>query len=111
MDFKEYLKTELEKPVNNEYYTSNGNSDRAVVLRGFYGEVVWQYKKYPSRLLGELKEFDGLSTELGWFIQIPLMILLSPIAPIFAANHWYKKSIREYKKCYQQTKQDALMSE
>ena len=107
MNFKEYLKTELEKPVNNEYYTPNGNSARAVVLRGFYGEVVWQYRKYPSRLLGELKEFDGLSTELGWFIQIPLMILLSPIAPIFAANHWHKRSIGEYKTRFARSQQDA----
>ena len=107
MNFKEYLKAELEKPVNNEYYTPNGNSARAVVVRGFFGEVVWQYKEFPSRLLRALKEFDGLETPLGWFIQLPLMLVLSPVLPITGAYNWYKKSIGEYKKRYERTKQDA----
>ncbi len=104
MTFEQYLKQELEKPVNNDYYDPNGNSNRAVVIRGFWGEVIWQYKRYPNRLLSELKCFDGLSTELGWFIQLPLMILLSPVAPLLAAKHWYSKSVAEYRVRYERTK-------
>lgn len=107
MDFKEYLKAELEKPVNNEYYTPDGNSSRAVVLRGLVGEVVWQYKNYPARLLEALREFEGLETPLGWFIALPLMIILSPVLPICGAYNWHKKSIGEYKKSYERSKQDA----
>ena len=101
MLFNEYLKQELAKPITNDCYDPNGNSNRAVVVRGFWGEVLWQYKKYPKRLLSELKCFDGLSTELGWFIQLPLMILLAPVAPIFAAKHWYSRCIGEYKLKYE----------
>lgn len=103
MTFDEYLKAELAKPVTNDCYDPNGNSNRAVVVRGFWGEVAWQYKAYPKRLLSELRCFDGLSTELGWFIQLPLMILLSPIAPFLAANHWHKKSLGEYELRYERS--------
>ncbi len=104
MNFKEYLKRELEKPVNNEHYNPDGNSNRAVVARGLWGEIAWQYKAYPKRLLTEIKCFNGLSTELGWFLQLPLMILLSPIAPILAAKHWHNKSLGEYKLRYNRSK-------
>ena len=106
MDFKEYLKMEIEKPVP-EYYSQDGNSCRAVVVRGFYREVVWQYKKYPTRLLGVLKDFDGLETPIGWFIQLPIMIALSPVVPVITANYRYKTSINEYKVQHSLIKQDA----
>ena len=104
MSFNHYLQEELKKPVNNKCYNPDGNSNRAVVVRGFWGEVLWQYRKHPSRILSELRCFDGLSTEAGWFIQITLMILLSPIAPALAARHWYKKSLKEYKVKYEKSK-------
>jgi hypothetical protein len=104
MEFHAYLKQQLNKPVNNDSYCSNGNSARAVVTRGFWREVLWQYKAYPRRLKYELMSFDGLSTELGWFLQLPLMILLSPILPIFAAKHWYNRSMGEYKDSYERAK-------
>ena len=100
MNFKQYLKDELAKPVNNEQYNPDGNSERAVVTRGFWREVVWQYKAYPERLICELKSFRGMSTELGWFLQLPIMILLSPVLPIFAARHWHDKSIKSYMRGY-----------
>jgi hypothetical protein len=104
MSFDEYLKQELEKPVTNDWYSHDGNSARAVVIRGFCGEVLWQYKAYPGRLKSELQSFDGLSTELGWLLQLPLMIVLAPIAPILAAKHWHKKSIAEYRAAYERVK-------
>ncbi len=100
MKFETYLKNELKRPSNNEFYDPVGNSEKAVVTRGLYREIIWQYKAYPNRIKSELKCFDGLSTELGWFIQLPLMILLAPIAPILAGRHWHKKSLAAYKARY-----------
>lgn len=103
MKFETYLKNELKRPVNNDSYDANGNSERAVVTRGLYREIIWQYKAYPQRVMTELKGFEGLSTELGWFVQLPLMILLSPIAPILAAKHWHAKSLGAYVARYERS--------
>lgn len=97
MDFKEYLSQELKKPIHNKDYDPDGNSDRAIVTRGFLREILWQYKAYPGRLKSELMEFNGLSTELGWLLMMPIMILFFPILPILAARYWHNKSINTYK--------------
>lgn len=96
MKFEEYLKGALNGTVS-EHYDPSGNSDRAVVTRGLLGEIAWQYKAYPKRIMTEIDCFDGLSTELGWFIQLPIMILLAPVLPILAAKHWHKRALGEYK--------------
>ncbi|MCP4323796.1 MAG: hypothetical protein GY787_18465 [Alteromonadales bacterium] len=97
MNFDEYLKAELAKKNTNDDYDPDGNSNRAVVTRGLWREILWQYKAYPKRIRVELRCFDGLSTELGWFIQVPIMLLFSPVLPIIAARHWYNRSVGEYK--------------
>ncbi len=99
--FDDYLKSELDKPVNNDTYDPEGNSDRAVVTRGLFREILWQYKVFPKRIIAELKLFDGLSTELGWFVQLPVMILFSPILPIFAGKHRHNRSLSKYKAQYE----------
>ena len=104
MEFKEFLQQELDKPINNDQYNPDGNSNRAVVTRGLWMEILWQYKAYPRRIMVELECFDGLSTEIGWFMQLPLMIVLSPLLPILAGKHWYSKSIGEYKTKWDRSK-------
>lgn len=61
-ELKEYIERELEKPVNYEHYNPDGNSSRAVIARGFYKEVLKRYRDYPSRLLFEIKQFNGFDT-------------------------------------------------
>lgn len=99
MEFKDFLKAELEKPAG-EWYTKDGNSERAVVCRGLLGEILWQYKAFPGRIKCEFDSFGGLETPLGWFIQLPIMIIFAPVLPIPAGFHWYKKSIGAYKVLY-----------
>lgn len=98
--FKEYLKDELEKPVTYEYYDPNGNSSRAVIYRGIFKEVLYQYKSYPKALIYDIKCFEGFETPIGYFIGIPLRILLSPILPISWGIYSYKNAknfyLREY---------------
>ncbi len=97
MNFDEYLRAELAKKNTNDDCDPNGNSNRAVVARGLWGEILWQYKAYPKRIMSELKSFDGLSTELSWFVQLPIMLLFSPVLPIIAGRYWYNRSVGEYK--------------
>ena len=99
--FDEYLKQELAKPITNEFYDPNGGSERAVVTRGVWREILRQYKVYPSRIVQEIRDFDGLDTELGWFIQLPLMIILSPVAPLLAGLSWHQRSIDSYRIRYE----------
>lgn len=97
MNFEQYLKEQLSKPVNNEFYCADGNSDRAVVVRGFFRETIWQYKRYPEKLLGEIKDFDGWSTEIGWFVLVPVLIILAPVIPIIWAKLSTNRAIEHYK--------------
>ena len=100
MCFDDWLVEALEKPVSDDY-DSGGNSDRAVVTRGIYKEITWQYKVYPKRIKLEFSCFDWMETEIGWFIQLPLMIFLAPILPFLAASHWHKKALASYKLEYE----------
>lgn len=100
MEFEEYLKSELEKPVG-DYYDPEGNSPRATVVRGLRREIVRQYKEFPAVLMREFREFCGLETPIGWFLQMTLVLLLSPVLPAVWGCHWHKKSIAEYRSDYE----------
>ena len=99
-DFKEWLKAELSKPSKNPHYDPNGNSEHAVVVRGLKREILYQYKTTPNHFKGVFSRFEGFETEIGWFIQIPIYILLLPILPIFWARSNYNRAIRAYKDSY-----------
>jgi hypothetical protein len=99
MSFEIFLKNELSKPVS-EYYDPDGNSERAVVIRGLKGELLNQYKRYPKRMKNLMNEFDKLDTPIGWFVQVIFMSILSPILPVFAGFHWYNKSLKTYQDKY-----------
>jgi len=103
MTFEDYLNSELSKPVGYDCYDPDGNSERAVVVRGLRLEILKHYKKYPERIKSELGEFDGFSTPIGWFIGIPLIIILAPILPIISGCHWHKKSIKSYRISYEES--------
>jgi hypothetical protein len=102
MIFDDYLKAELKKPVHSTY-DPHGNSARAVVERGLFKEIVMQYKLYPNRISDAISFFNWLDTPIGAIIQFPIMILFSPILPIFAGFHWHKKSINEFMAEYKQS--------
>jgi len=104
MSFEKYLENELNKPVNDNYYDPDGNSARAVVVRGFWGEVWWQYKAYPDRVSCELHRFKGFDTTIGWFVNFPVMFLLAPIIPVLAGRYSYRESIAEYRLIYERSK-------
>ena len=78
MNFEDFLKLKLKEPVS-EWYDPNGNSERAVVVRGLFGEILWQYRDFPRRVKCEIDSFEGLETPLGWFIQLPIMMILAPL--------------------------------
>jgi len=105
MEFEQYLKSALEKPVH-ESYNPDGNSARAIVVRGFWREVLWQYKAFPRRVKYAIGDFEGLDTPVGWFLQVPFMIALSPVLPVTAAIYWHKKSVAEYRRAYETWKSE-----
>ena len=100
--FKEYLKEKLEKPSINRDYDPNGNSARAEVSRGLFKEILYQYKKYPKSFMHDIKCFEGFETPIGYFIGLPLKVILSPLLPIFLGIYSYKGArdcyLEEFKK-------------
>lgn len=97
--FKEWLQEELLKPAP-DHYDPNGNSPRAITTRGLYKEVLYQYKQYPKGLLLLMKDFDGMRTEISWFITLPVSTLLGPIVPIIWGIGSYKRALKLYRSEY-----------
>ena len=103
MSFNEFLKNEINKP-RSEWFDSDGNSPKAIVLRGFLKQVLWEYKKYPSRIKGVLSCFEGFETPIVWFIQIPFLIFLAPICPLIWAAYSFDSAIGQYRAEYERQK-------
>ena len=77
-EFKKWLKNKL-KEYPGSHYNVNGNSSRAVVSRGRWEEIFYQYKDYPKSAVYEIKSFRGLDTPIIYFINLVIILLLSPI--------------------------------
>jgi predicted oxidoreductase (fatty acid repression mutant protein) len=96
-EFKKYLDKQLLKPTPS-HFNANGNSHRAVIMRGRTNEIIHQYKMMPNRLKTEIGCFEGLETPIVWFIQIVFLVILFPILPILAGHHHYNKAVNAYKR-------------
>jgi len=105
MSFNEFLKNEINKP-RSEWFDPNGNSPKAIVGRGFLKEILWQYKKCPSRIKCEISCFNGLETPVVWFIQFPLLLFLAPICPLIWAAYTFDRAIEDYRVEYNRQKKD-----
>lgn len=99
-NFKKWLKKELDKPSGYKYYNPNDNSIRARASRGLLREIIWQYKDYPKSLWYDIKCFRGFDTSIGYFVMLPLKLILSPILPIFWGYFSYREAIKYYKEEY-----------
>tara|TARA_R110000851_G_C12670044_1_gene522506 strand:+ start:208 stop:516 length:309 start_codon:yes stop_codon:yes gene_type:complete len=100
MSFNKYLKSKLSQPSGNPHYDPDGNSARAVVVRGCIGEVFMQYKGMPNRIYYEVSCFEGFNTPIGWLIQIPILIIFSPVLPIIIGIMNHKRAIASFMEEY-----------
>jgi hypothetical protein len=103
MKFKDYLKAELEKPLH-DYYDPNGNSPRAIVVRGVFQQIIEKYQDYPNLFKLCLANFNWLRTPIGAFIELPILIILAPIIPIIAGVASHRLAINEFKSEFKQSK-------
>lgn len=101
--FEQWLKEELSKPASN-HYDPNGNSSRAVASRGLKREIIYQYKKYPSKLADDLKSFEGIDTPISYFLYVIVTAFLFPVIPVFVARNTHKRALSEYKVRYERSK-------
>lgn len=104
--FERWLSKELKKP--NAHYDPNGGSARAKVSRGVLGEIVYQYIDFPKRVVSAIRTFDGLSTPVSWFVEIPVAIILIPVLPIVGGCFSYYSALSEYRDSYRKYKADSL---
>ena len=103
IEFKEWLENRL-KETPSKHYDPNGNSSRAVVSRGKWKEILYQYKKYPKSVVYEIKSFRGLDTPISYFINLVIILLLSPIVPIIWSYYSYNNAIEEFKHIFETEK-------
>lgn len=99
MSFKDFIEKEISKPAP-KHYDPNGNSTRAIVTRGRFKEIIYQYKRIPMDIVDTFSAFDGFNTPIGWFLLLPIYILLLPILPSLQGLYSYRKAIEEYKTMY-----------
>lgn len=103
-EFKTWLEKKLQEPFDYSYLDMNRDSHRAVAKRGLFKEIIYQYKNYPSYISDVLRSFSGLSTPVGYFIHILLIITLFPILPIIWGSFCYRETIKFYKEIFEETK-------
>ena len=94
--FKIWLENKL-KETPSVYYNKDGNSSRAVVTRGIWREIMYQYKIYPKLAIYEIKSFSGLDTPIVYFLNLVIILLFSPIIPIIWGYYSYSRAIEEFK--------------
>ena len=102
-EFKKWLENKL-KEYPGSHYNVNGNSSRAVVSRGRWKEILYQYKDYPKSAVYEIKSFRGFDTPIIYFINLVIILLLSPIIPIIWGYYSYNQAIEEYKHIFETEK-------
>ena len=104
-EFEEWLENRLKEFPGN-HYNPNGNSSRAVVSRGRWKELIYQYKEYPKSAIYEIKSFKGLDTPIIYFINLIVILLLSPIVPIVWSYYSYNSAIEEFKHIFETEKKE-----
>lgn len=102
-EFKKWLENKL-KESPGRHYNPNGNSSRAVVSRGKWKEILYQYKDYPKSVIYEIKSFNGFDTPIIYFINLIIILLFSPIIPIIWGYSSYSKAIEEFKHTFENEK-------
>ncbi len=103
IEFKEWLENKL-KESPGSHYNPNGNSSRAVVSRGRWKEIFYQYREYPKSVVYEIKSFRGLNTPIIYFINLVIILLFSPIIPIIWSYYSYDRAIKEFEDTFESEK-------
>ena len=99
MEFEEWLDNKLDKPAP-DWFDYDGNSSRATVLRmrkGVLTAIKYEHKHYLKNLRSWLSDFDGFRTEIGWFVQIPIVPIYILIGGFVMTYLNYRSAIDEYK--------------
>ena len=102
-EFKDWLETKLKETPSN-HYEPNGNSARAIVTRGRWKEIVYQYKLYPKSVIYEIKSFKGYDTPIIYFINLIVILLFSSIIPSIWGYSSYNRALEEFKLIFKITK-------
>lgn len=106
LNFDEWLERELSKPVS-AHFDYNGNSPRAILLRGKRKEFIWHSKRVIPKFISETKYFwDGFDTPISWFILTALAPLYIPISFFTFPFFSYKRAMKEYKQAYKEYVKD-----
>jgi len=100
MLFDEWLTMELSKPVREDF-NCDGNSSRAVLLRGKFGQFLWCAKRNMPRHFSDIKrEWDGWDTPIAWFVIVALFPIYMPITFITWPVGSYRRALNDYKSTY-----------
>ena len=103
--FEEYLTEQLTTPVP-EWYSADGSSNRAVVVRmhdkGYTAALKWE----GSELTRDVKyfiteEFKGVHTPVIWFVHFTILPVLVPVSLFVRTSSRYREAIAEYRKDYE----------
>lgn len=97
-DLELYIKEQLEKEPP-EWFDHNGNSPRAVMMRGLRGEIKLHLKTTIPCLISDIKyHWNGIDTPIGYFLQLAVLPFILPFLPFLRAFYSYKEAKNFYDK-------------
>lgn len=105
--FKSWLNKQLGSTCEYKHYDPKSNSPRAIVSRGIWLEIVWQYKNLPTHTKGVARSFDGLNTSISYVLQLPIYFLFLPILPMIWGLGSYSRALNEFKKEYKKARGES----
>lgn len=97
ISFKDYVQQQLDKP-KPDWFDPSGDSSRAVVMRGRYGQLKYELINLIPSLKRDLFYFwDGFDTPVSYFLQVALLSFVFPLLPFLRAFYVYRMALRDYK--------------
>ena len=100
ISFKDYVQQQLDKP-SPDWFDLNGNSPRAVIMRGRFGQLKYEVIDLIPSLKRDLSYFwDGFDTPVSYFFQVALLPFIFPLLPFLRAFYVYRRALRDYKREY-----------
>lgn len=97
MNYKQFIKSEMDRASENEWFDPNGNNVIATSNRGFFAEVKYQISGFNYDILHsvDIKELATQLIMLVQFISVPITYIPFLLLRVFFTRKRAKKEMME----------------
>lgn len=95
---EEYINTEISS-TPPKWWDKDGNSSRAILTRGEWGEFLWQCRKLFPTFISDCKyNWAGWETPINYFISVPLWLMFFWSFPLLRTIYSWNRAKKEYQR-------------